>query len=90
MSTPKSALRIFYILGSIIAALNIHFVVYIHLFDYDVPLIDQNTTNAAIDHPFAPKAMTIFIGNEPSQKIRFCYSQLNSTYFEYITELFPW
>lgn len=89
LSTPKSALKIFYILGSIIAILNVHFLIFIHLFDYDVPLIDHNATSpgaSTINSPIAPS----LISNETTQKIRFCYSQLNTTYFEYITEYFPW
>ena len=89
LSTPRSALKIFYILGSIIAFLNIHFLIFIHLFDYDVPLIDQNSTTSGLQHPMNPTA-SIFTINETTQKIRFCYSQLNTTYFEYITEFFPW
>lgn len=90
LSTPKSALKIFYFLGSIIAVLNIHFLIFIHLFDYDVPLIDQNATLSGASAFNSPITSSVLISNETTQKIRFCYSQLNTTYFEYITEFFPW
>ena len=90
LSTPESALRIFYILGSIIAFINAHFLIHINLYEYDVPLIDQNSTMFFGSHLNPTIISTTLQNNETIIKIRFCYSQLNSTYFEYITEYFPW
>ena len=76
ISTPQTALKIFTILGVLLAVINVHFLFFTHLIDYEVPPNELN--------------LTFNTSNETIQTIKICYGEFNSYYFVYISKIFPW
>jgi len=73
-STPRSAMRIFFILGFIIALLNIHFIFFTRLVENILPEDDEDKIPI----------------NRTFKIVRFCYAPPNSLYFSYVSIIFPW
>lgn len=73
-STPETALKAFYLLGLMLAAINFHFILFTTLIDYEVQPNDLNDS----------------YHNSTIQVVKFCYAPSQSAYFLYISQIFPW
>ena len=78
LSTPKSALNTFYLIGFLMILINLHFILFTELVDYEMPSnnFDIFNNNKTISN----KTVTL----------KFCYAPSNSIYFIYVSQIFPW
>ena len=96
ISTPQTAVKIFFILSFVIFAMNLHFLVFTHLYEIDLfdedysatfSLIEQSKANASIDadtlNDNSPRNITHLT-------LKVCYAYLNTNYFLYLATYFPW
>jgi len=79
ITKPETTLRIFFITGLLLALINVHFLFFTHLIDYEMPPSEMNLSLGHLNY-----------SNETIQTIKVCYGEFNSYYFVYITKVFPW
>ena len=96
-STPKTALKIFFLLSLFFFILNIHFVFFSHLYEIKSHNVteslvyyqdqdenkDSNTNNTSPSYFYYDEYDIV-----PSFKI--CYATINSSYFQFLVLVFPW
>ena len=98
LSTPKTALKIFFILSTLICLIDCHFLLFTHLYEIAVN-DDQNMlfynqsyffkSNSTLDmHEANFIEYELNVTNNLNTKI--CYAHLNTIYYYYLVSLFPW
>ena len=95
ISTPQTAVKIFFILSFIIFAMNLHFLVFTHL--YEIDLFDEdNSATISLVEPKVNVSVSANMQSSGSQlnithlTLKVCYAYLNTNYFSYLATYFPW
>ena len=112
-STPKTALKHFFTIGTIIFFIDLHFLLFTHLYDLEIPAQNHSDTQDSdflkLNSSCNSKIPTFFahtsdyIDDQMNSNcsrgsayklneltIKICYAYLNTYYFHYLANYFPW
>ena len=82
-STPKSAVNTFFVLGTILLVINFHFLIFTHLFDYNIILQTENDTSDYIKINRTNQTIGF-------KTVKICYAYIDTKYFDFLVNYFPW
>lgn len=93
-STPQTALKIFFLIGITIFVIDCHFLLFTHFYEFKLPTRDDLNFTEYVDEQMDYLSDSVVNFTEPINSkpftIKTCYAYLNSRYFHWLVNYFPW